>query len=201
MARTQRDRLIDAMAQVVATKGYSGASLIDICSTAGVSTKAFYDQFADKEACFMSAFDRGSALLQKSVARANLEPGAWAERIHRGLGVLLSILAGEPAFAALAVVEVMAAGPRALQRRQRLLSSFAKFFAGAPEDPSIPAVPDVVVEAIIAGLYGVIFDHVADGRAGELPDRLPELTYFTLVPFIGAEAAATVADLHHERTG
>lgn len=195
VARTQRDRLIDAMAQTVAAKGYVGTSLNDVCATAGVSTKAFYEHFTDKEACFLATFDRGVELLSKSVAGAYQQPGRWPERIHRGLGMLLHILAGEPAFAALAVVEVMAAGPRALQRRRALLAGFTVFFADAPRRASTPRVPPVVVEAVVAGIYGVIFDHVVDGRVAELPERLPELSYFTLSPFVGPRAAAAVAGL------
>jgi AcrR family transcriptional regulator len=195
VARTQRDRLIDAMAQTVAAKGYAGASLGDVCATAGVSTKAFYEQFTDKEACFLATFDRGVELLTKSVAGAYQQPGRWPERIHRGLGVLLNVLAGEPAFATLAVVEVLAAGPRALQRRKALLDAFTMFFADAPRKVSSPEVPPVVVEAVVGGIYGVIFDYVSAGSSVELPDHLPALTYFTLAPFIGPRAAATTAGL------
>ncbi|MFD0744170.1 hypothetical protein ACFQ1L_21860 [Phytohabitans flavus] len=53
----------------------------------------------------------------------------------------------------------------------------------------------MAIEAVIAGVYGVIFDHVSTGRAAELPERLPELTYVVLAPFIGPEAAAVTAGL------
>src|SRR5689334_1878965 len=129
VARTQRDRLIDAMARTVAAQGYASTSLTDVCAAAGVSTKAFYTHFTDKQGCFLAAFDRGVGLLQKSVFSAYRQPGAWPEQIYRGLDVLLRILASEPAFAALAVVEVTAAGPMALQRRGELLAGFTRFFA------------------------------------------------------------------------
>jgi AcrR family transcriptional regulator len=194
VARTQRDRLIDAMARTVATHGYAGASLTEVCAAAGVSTKAFYTHFSDKQECFLTAFDRGVGLLQKSVLAAYRQPGAWPDRIHRGLGVLLRILASEPAFAALAVVEVTAAGPVALQRRRDLLAGFTRFFADAPRPPGVQPLPTVVVEAVIGGVYGVIFDHIVADRAAELPGRLADLTYFVLVPFVGAsKAAATIA--------
>ncbi|MEJ3748231.1 TetR/AcrR family transcriptional regulator [Actinomycetes bacterium KLBMP 9797] len=196
VARTQRDRLIDAMARTVAEKGYANTSLGDVCAAAGVSTRAYYQHFVDKETCFLAAFELGVELLQKSVATAyGGQPGRWPERMRRGLATLLHILAAEPAFAALAVVEVMAAGPKALACRRALLASYVEFFAAAPRRAGQPEVPRVAIEAIIAGIYGVIFDHVSTGRATELPDRLPELTYVVLVPFIGPRAAATAAGL------
>ncbi|GGQ81439.1 TetR/AcrR family transcriptional regulator [Couchioplanes azureus] len=194
VSRTQRDRLVDAMARVVAQKGYVNASLTEVCTTAGVSTRAFYEHFADKETCLLAAFDLGVGLMQKTVAEAFAQSAGWPQRIHRGLDTLLRILAAEPAFAVLAVVEVLAAGPRARERRRLLLESYTGFFAEVPRRPGGPEVPDGVVEAVVNGVYGVIFDLVSTGRAAELPDRLPDLTYFVLVPFLGPADAARVAN-------
>ncbi|MFB9358362.1 TetR/AcrR family transcriptional regulator [Actinoplanes nipponensis] len=193
VSRTQRDRLIDAMARTVAERGYASASLGEVCAAAGVSTRAFYQHFADKEACFLATFDRGVSLLQKSVAAAYAGPARWPQRMHRGLDTLLRILAAEPAFAALAVVEVLAAGPRARACRRQLLDAYVVFFAEAPRRAGAPPVPSGVVEAVIAGVYGVIYDFVSTGRAAELPQRLGDLTYLVLVPFLGPAAAARVA--------
>lgn len=195
VSRTQRDRLIDAMARTVAEKGYANASLSEVCTAAGVSTRAFYQHFVDKEQCFLAAFELGVELMQKTVAVAYTQPGRWPDRIHRGLDTLLRILAAEPAFASLAVVEVLAAGPRALACRRALLASYIDFFAGAPHRAGQPEVPIGVVQAVIAGVYGVIFDFVSTGRAAELPDQLANLTYLVLVPFLGPNAAARAAGL------
>lgn len=192
VARTQRDRLVDAMARTVAAKGYPGASLGDVCAAAGVSTKAFYQHFADKEACFLATFELGVGVLQQSVVAAYRRPGDWPERMRRGLATLLDTLAAQPAFAALAVVEVLAAGPRALQCRRDLLAGYLRFF---DEAPGRSRVPDTAVQAVVAGVYGVIFEYVATGRAAELPDRLAELTYVVLVPFLGRHGAAGAAGI------
>ncbi|GAB1693254.1 TetR/AcrR family transcriptional regulator [Krasilnikovia sp. M28-CT-15] len=193
VARTQRDRLIDAMARTVAERGYSAAPLSDVCAAAGVSTRAFYEHFADKEACFLAALELGVELLQKTVATAYARPAPWPRRIHRGLDTLLRTLAAEPAFAALAVVEVLAAGTRARSRRRAMLNPYLAYFADAPRRARRPPVSRGVIEATIAGVYGVVYDHVCTGRVGELPDRLPDLTYLVLVPFVGPAAATRVA--------
>ena len=194
VARTQHDRLIDAMARTVAERGYPGTSLNDVCVAAGVSTKAFYQHFADKEACFLAAFERGMSLVQKSVLTAYAQPTRWPLRMRRGLDALLRILAAEPAFAALAVVEVLAAGPRAADHRRLVLASYKQFFADAPRRTGQPEIPEVAVEAVVAGVYGVILDYVSAGRTAELPACLPALTYFVLVPFAVRRGAAAAAD-------
>jgi AcrR family transcriptional regulator len=195
VARSQRDRLIDAMARTVAAKGYQGACVTDVCTAAGVSTKAFYTHFEDKEECFLATFDRGVWLVSRTMLVSHGRPGPWPVRMREGLELLLRILADEPAFATLAVVEALAAGPRALQRHHDLLASFTVFFHDAPRRASWPAVPVEAVRAVIAGIYGLIHGYVSTGRADQLPGLLPDLTYFALAPFIGPRAAATAAGL------
>lgn len=192
IARTQRDRLIDAMAQIVAAKGY-GAPLTEVCAAAGVSTRAFYEHFTDKEACFMATFDRGASLLQRAVAMAYAQPGAWPIRMRRGLEMLLRLLAAEPAFANLAIVEMLAAGPRARERSRLLVHDFVRFFDDAPRRRDQPRVPEVAVEAVCAGVFGLLFNYVSTQRSEDLPDVLPEITFFVLAPFIGPRAARAAA--------
>jgi AcrR family transcriptional regulator len=192
IARTQRDRLIDAMARTVAVKGFA-APLTEVCSAAGVSTRAFYEHFADKEECFMATFERGATLLVRAVEMAYGQPGAWPIRMRRGLEMLLRLLAAEPAFANLAIVEMLAAGPRARERSQRLVRDFLRFFADAPVRAGEPRVPDVAVEAVVAGVFGLLFNYVSTQRTAELPGVLPEVTYFVLAPFIGPRAARVAA--------
>jgi hypothetical protein len=42
----------------------------------------------------------------------------------------------------------------------------------------------------VGGIHTAIYRYVASGRVDELPDLLPTLSYFALVPFLGREAAA-----------
>lgn len=193
IARTQRDRLIDAMAKTVAVKGY-GVPLTEVCTAAGVSTRAFYEHFADKEECFMATFERGANLLQRAMSMAYDQPGRWPVKIRRGLEMLLHLLAAEPAFANLAIVEMLAAGPRGRERSRLLLQDFLRFFEEAPT-PHKQRVPVVAVEAVVAGVFGILFDYVSTKRTAELPGILPEVTYFVLTPFIGPRAAAEAAPL------
>lgn len=55
VARNQRERLIAAMAEVCAEKGYAECSVADVVKRAGVSSVTFYEQFADKRDCLLAA--------------------------------------------------------------------------------------------------------------------------------------------------
>jgi AcrR family transcriptional regulator len=194
IAHTQRDRLLDAMAQTVAKRGV-GATVTEVCAAAGVSTRAFYEHFTDKEECFMATFDCGVRLLQGATSAAYALPGSWPSKMRRGLEVLLGLLTLEPAFANLAIVEMMAAGPLGRERIAKLLEYYQQFFADAPREPGQPRVPLTVVEAVVAGVFGLLFKYVSTQRTSELPGLLPEVTYFVLVPFIGPRAAAEATGL------
>ena len=194
MALTQRDRLIDAMARTVASKGF-GVPLTDVCTAAGVSTRAFYEHFADKEACFMAAFEGGASFLMRAVTAAYTQPDRWPVRIRRGLEVMMHLLAAEPAFARLAMVESFSAGPRARERMRQIVDEFRVFLDDAPRRPDQPPVPAIVGEAIVAGVFGLLFNYVSARRAAELPSVVSDVTYFVLVPFIGTRAALAVAGL------
>jgi AcrR family transcriptional regulator len=194
IAHTQRERLLDAMAQTVAKRG-AATTVTEVCAAAGVSTRAFYEHFTDKEECFMATFECGVRLLQGAMSAAYALPGSWPIRMRRGLEVLLALLTAEPAFANLAIVEMISAGPRGRERIRQLLEYFQQFFADAPREPGQPRVSLTVVEAAVAGVFGLLFSYVSTQRTSELPGLLPELTYFVLVPFIGGHAAAEATGL------
>ena len=194
VARTQHDRLVDAMARTVAAKGF-GVPLTEVCTAAGVSTRAFYEHFADKEACFMATFERGAQFLMRSVSIAYAQPDRWPVRIRRGLEVMLHLLAAEPAFARLAMVESFAAGPRGRDRMRQILDEFRTFLDDAPRRPDHPPVPSLVGDAIVAGVFGLLYNYVSARRTAELPGLLSDITYFVLVPFIGTRAALAASGL------
>ena len=93
-----------------------------------------------------------------------------------------------PAFARMALVEVDAAGPDARRERDALLGSFRRFFADAGPGPALTDVDrDVLVSTVVGGIYATVRGRVAQGRAAELPQLLPVLTYAATAPFLGTE--------------
>ena len=124
VAASQRDRILWALAETMAHKGYVATTVADVLKAAGVSRETFYQQFSSKQDAFMAAFDAAAArVLAQTLERSDPADGAAAgplERFDRALGAYLDGLAAEPAFARTFLVEVYAAGPEALARRARL---------------------------------------------------------------------------------
>src|SRR3954462_5974198 len=96
---SQRGRMLDAMAAAVAEKGYAATTVADVIKRAGVSRKTFYEQFRDKEDCFLAAYDMGVDLLLGALREAGGEEEDLVERARRRTRAYLETLAAEPDFA------------------------------------------------------------------------------------------------------
>jgi AcrR family transcriptional regulator len=125
VVQSQRSRMLRAMAEVMAEKGYAATSVTDVLRRARVSRETFYQQFSSKEDCFMGAFE---AAVETVLDRARATPpqqGLPLERFGRGLRAYLDALASQPAFARLFLIEVYAAGPNVVELRAILQQRFA----------------------------------------------------------------------------
>ena len=196
----QRERVLDAVMQVVAEHGYARRRIADVVGVAGVSRRTFYDQYANKEDAFLAAYDLVVEQLMGAVAAAYAMPAAsWPARIGRGLNGLLRLLADEPALARVCVVEVLAACPAALARRTEAMKRF-RTFLDPRADAAVPGgPPSLTAETVVGGVYEVIYSRVVAGRTQELPGLLPELLYTVLVPFVGADVATAESARARER--
>lgn len=185
------------MAEAVAAQGYAATTVADVVARAGVSRRTFYEHFADREDCFLAAYDTGVELmLDHLVAEAGAAEGLdWRERTRRGLRAYLEVLAAEPAFARTFLIEVVAAGPRALARRTEVHRRFVALLRDQAEraradHPELPDVPDAVYTAIVGGIDEVVSIWIRDGKGDRLPELEPALAYFQLALLAGPELAA-----------
>jgi AcrR family transcriptional regulator len=191
VARSQRDRLLEAAIRVVAAKGYASTTVADLTREAGVSRTTFYELFEDKGACFLAAYDNAVNALLRRVAAAYESEERWPERARAGLEALLEALAEEPGLARLALVDIGSAGPAAQRRYraavQRLTPLFDEGRDFAPAGRNLPANTSRMA---IGAVTGLISDELVAGRAEQLPGLLSDVLFATLVPYIGPEAAA-----------
>ncbi|MGZ4173908.1 MAG: TetR/AcrR family transcriptional regulator [Solirubrobacteraceae bacterium] len=124
----QRQRLLSAAAAEFAERGYAGASSESISRRAGMSKATFYEHFSNKEDCIIALFDRATEVVMQaqSMAAESAGSGDAIERMRAGTRAFLSALSEYPEFAQTLLVEIIGAGPRAAQRRDQILQSFAE---------------------------------------------------------------------------
>jgi AcrR family transcriptional regulator len=183
--RSQRGRLLAAMAAVAAESGYGAVSVADVIARAGVSRKTFYEHFDNKEECFLAAYDAGveamleaidDAIRGASGASAPGGPSAGAAVARAGTARYLDTLAANPAFARTFLVEVPAAGPAALARRARAHERFAALLATSSRAAGgRPGTPDWAFRACVGAINELVTEHVMTRGAATLPELLDPL--------------------------
>jgi AcrR family transcriptional regulator len=191
----QRERMLDAVADVVSFQGYAAMSVEEIVSAAGVSRRTFYDHFTGKEDAFLHAFDQVAGELLQRVNAAFNTSATFGEAVLACLREFLEFAADEPRFADMCVVEVLAAGPAAIERRNAVLAELAALLQrGAEMAPDRISPPGLTAETVIGGIYEVVYSRALQGQADDLPALLPDLAYSVMLPYLGHERAERELD-------
>jgi len=188
---TPPERLLRAMAAVVAEKGYPDTTVADVVDRARTSQRTFYEHFKNKEDAIVAALDSGSAHMLAAALPAFRRAPDWAHAVHDTQEAMFRWGAEEPEYARMGGKEMYAAGKRALDQREMVTEGFEALLA--PGYELKPDTPPIAAEAIGGALYSLLYDHVNKKGPETLPDLVPTLVYVTLAPFLEAEEAYEVA--------
>lgn len=189
----QRERLIVAMLNAAADLGYLETNVQDVIDRAGVSRPTFYEHFANKEDCFLAAFDTSAERLRKKVDMAARKGGGiWRNRVRYSLEALLRFASREPDTARTMVVEARAASATAVRRRVELMDDFARCL----ETQALELLPEgrshtrLTASGIVGGVESLLYSRLCKQEYDQLESLLPSLMYFVVLPYEGHEAAS-----------
>lgn len=186
----QRARLLSAAVEVIEEIGYARMTVAQVINRAGVGRKTFYDVFADREDCFLAAFEQTNSHAWRAATEACDSESAWTGRVRSGLGRLLLLMEEEPGLAKLWIVEALGAGDRVLERRAEALQRFAsvihqgRFAANRERQP-----PDVTALGVVGGVFAVLHARLLKGADGAPSDLLNPLMSMIVLPYLGPRAA------------
>ena len=193
VAKSQQERIVDATAAIVAEEGLTGLTIPAIARRANISNQTFYSLYRSKHEAFMGAqkVSLHQALRITATAYA-AHPDDWPRAVAAGISALLGYLASEPAHARLTIVDTFAASPDAIRIRQQASTAFRSYLSPGLTRPGLPpGLPgELAAEGVVGGIWQILHDYVERGAATALPALAPQLTYFALTPFVGAEQAA-----------
>ena len=175
---SRRDRIIEAMVEVAAERGFGHASVKLVTGRAGVSTRTFYEEFDGLRECFLAVLDLGLEHAGELITRAYAREERWQDGVLGALASLLVFLDSEPLLARVWFVEAMAAGSWALERRERiaaaLRSMIVGYWAARGEEPLEP----VAAVGVMASVLGLIQTHLVTEQSGPLIELLGPLMGF-----------------------
>jgi AcrR family transcriptional regulator len=185
------ERVLRALAAVVAEKGYPDATVAEIVERAQTSQRTFYEHFKNKEDAIVAALDSGSAHMLAAALPAFRRAPDWQHAVHDTIEAMFHFGAEEPEYARLGGVEMYAAGKRALDQREVVTEGMEGLLA--PGYELKPDTPPIAAEAVGGALYSLLYDQVNRKGPETLPDLVPTLVYVTLAPFLSAEEAYEIA--------
>lgn len=114
----RRARLEAAAMEVAATRGWSQATMTEICRVAGLTERYFYESFGSREELYAALVDDLDRELRAAafdaIAGEDLEPAA---RVEAAIRAIVALYVADPVRGRASLVEAI--GDRALEERRR----------------------------------------------------------------------------------
>ena len=166
------------------TNGYAGTTVKDVVTLAGVSRSVFYEQFKDKQDCFLATFDLIAA---KTVARVRAachapDGGDLCKRTTAAFVALTQEIDANTNAAYLVLVEAQVAGVPGLVRLRKTMRIYERLLADDfARSPEASPLPPPIVRGIVGGIHETVARRLRGRCAGELPALSTELVRWTLL--------------------
>jgi AcrR family transcriptional regulator len=188
---SQRNRLLEAMIESSAERGYPAVTITDIVDRAGVARRTFYEHFENKEACFLAAYDYTAEQMITPLLNAFHPVDDVMTRAGAYVEAILTALASRPALARMLIIEVGAGGPAAITRRLAMHRRIANAIVELNRktralDIDVPALTPIRAMAIVGALIEPMHATIHDRGAEHLPELRDELA--TVVALLVAAA-------------
>jgi AcrR family transcriptional regulator len=179
----QRSRIHGAMVEAVAQNGYQGTSVKQVIGLAGVSRRSFYEQFANKEECFLATFDMLTGQGVKQMSHAyRASAGGVEERLRAALHQFVHTAITHRNATVLVVVEAQTVGTPGLMRLRRATGTCEQMLARCfSESREVSALPVPVVRAIAGGLHGTVEGRLRERRLAATPELGEEMLRWMFV--------------------
>jgi AcrR family transcriptional regulator len=197
ITRHQRARIVSALAEETSAKGYRAVTVADIVKRAGIARNTFYENFSSKEECFLATQEYAMSTALERVVAAAGSFAEWPERVRAGLAAFLGYVIEEPALARTCMVDALSAGPDSVRYYEESQQAFVSLFQlGRDVSPRGGDLPETLEEALIGGVFWILYQRLTVSRPEAIEELLPELVEFTLTPYLGAERAHEVATVN-----
>jgi AcrR family transcriptional regulator len=176
VARHQRARLYGAMIEAIDRQSYRATTVAHVIALAGVSRRAFYEQFANKEDCFLATYDIAVARAKKRMLEGWMSERGWANRMHRACQAFVEDAIKNTKATRLVLIDGLGLGVPSRERMLRSAVAFERALAaGFRAAPDGVPLPPLAPKAIVGGARYVLFDRLRTGREAELPMLTDEL--------------------------
>ena len=159
---SQRTRLLQATIELGTERGFASLTLADIVGRAGVARSTFYEYFADKQQCFLEAFDHAADRVLERVLAVGPPPARdFASPVHAYVDRLLELAIEEPGLVRIVAADAEALGPAAAERQRAIRGRLADGLVALREflrrdDPRLSPITRLRALAIVGATTEVL---------------------------------------------
>jgi AcrR family transcriptional regulator/DNA-binding MarR family transcriptional regulator len=190
VAEFQRNRIVAATIQIADEGWVREDTVTHVVKRAGVSRRAFYEHFDDRDACFRAA-------LYEIVARAVEQAGPvyraqtkWADRMRAGLRALLEYFDEQPGLASFCVVRSATCGPATLAARADVVAQLTRLVGeGAHAGRVERVLPPLTAAGVVGGALEIVHARLLKSTRPQLLGLLNPLMSIIVLPYLGPAAA------------
>jgi AcrR family transcriptional regulator len=187
--------MLKAGMEVVGELGFGGMSVARVTARAGVSRRTFYELFEDRDDCFLAVFEeavaRVTAIARDAAIGSSESPtGSWREQLRAGLAAILLFFGEDPMVGSLLVVDALAAGPRVLERRARVLEGLSVVIDAGRGEVKAADPPPLTAEGVVGAVLSVVHARMLERDRRPLIELLNPLMGMIVLPYLGQGAVA-----------
>jgi AcrR family transcriptional regulator len=190
VAAGKRARVIEAMVEVVSERGFAGTSVRHVVARAKVSTGTFYALFDGLEDCFAAVLDIGLERPVVLITQAFASEERWQDGMRAALAALLVYFDSEPLLTKMWFKDMMSAGPRVLERRQRHMAIVSSMIVAHSASSATERPDPVRVMGVMAAVLGVIQTHLVTNESKPLIELLGPLMGLITTHYLDTSGAA-----------
>lgn len=193
MLAGDRERIVNAMAELVVKRGYRSVTMEMVQKRADVSRAVFRRHFDNRECCFLACFEHGALIAAERIEAAVAAADEWPDKVSAGLAAALELTAEQPVFARICLLEPPTVGAAGSEAQRQALTAAVRALRDGRAYIAHPAqLPDSLEESIVGALVGMVRRRLERGEAAEIPSLLPTMLQFALTPYLGAERAGAL---------
>lgn len=189
----RRRRLLETALELFATRGYRGTSIDQICQSAGVGLKAFYEEFATKESLLLSLFDLLTERVREDFVASAADIGVGKESPPKYVRAFIEALYRDPRVARVMFLESTGISAEVEQRRQgahRLISqSIMDLYDSGRLGPRVDHVLGWrVALALTGGMLEIMRDWLVDPGDDDLDTIIHDIARSQAIYLAGLRA-------------
>lgn len=186
----ERQRIGEAMLELVAERGYSATTVNQVLKCAGVGRATFKRHFTGKRDCFLQAYEEISERFGEQVFAAFESEEEWRDGLRAAAYAAARWIEGHPREARYWVLEMVAAGEFAQARREATLHRFVDLIDSGRELLEKPdSVSRAMAEGVVGGIVGMLTKNLRRGVRARPEDLVPDLMFMAVRPYLGHATA------------